>query len=294
VLALPAIHSTHHRLDFLIGPGRALDTSRWCVICVDAIGNGLTTSPSTSARQPLLEFPFFSIRDMVRSQHALVRDHLGIERLACIVGASMGGMQVLQWGVTYPRAAACLVAMTPMAKTAAWSVAVNEAYRQSLMRDADWWQRGPRDTDWRAWVGVQLLAGRTPASIAAQFADGAMLKRWIDERAQWQSAQGSHPVDRVYQTRAYDAHDIGREDGFAGDTAAALASIPRPTLVFAPPLDLYNPQDDAAAVARGIPGARLAVVPTDAGHQCTTTLRAEDAAFVSRQMADFLEAHAAD
>lgn len=96
VLVLCALGSTHHRLDFLIGPGRALDPRHHCVICVDAIGNGLTTSPSNSAAQPGLRFPRFTIADMVESQRQLVQDHLGIERLHAVVGASMGGMQALQ------------------------------------------------------------------------------------------------------------------------------------------------------------------------------------------------------
>ena len=102
VLALSAIGSTHHRLDVWIGPGRALDPNRDCIVAVDAIGNGLTTSPSTSRAQPGTAFPRFTIRDMVESQKRLV-DHLGIERLFAVVGASMGGMQALQWGVSHPR-----------------------------------------------------------------------------------------------------------------------------------------------------------------------------------------------
>ena len=290
VLLLPAIHGTHHRLDFLIGEGRALDPARWCVICVDAIGAGLTMSPSTSRSQPLLDFPRFSIRDMVRSQHLLVREHLRIDKLACVIGASMGGMQALQWAVTFPDAMASIVAMTPMAKTAAWSVAVNEAYRRALTEAQDWWRKDAASTDWHAWVSVQLIAGRTPASVTAQFREGGQLKAWIDRRAAWQALQGSHPVDRVYQTWAYDAHDIGAGDGFAGDTDAALASVRAATLVLAPPLDLYNPAEDARALAQRIPHAQFDTIWTDAGHQSTTTLRAADSAFLNQRIGDFLAA----
>jgi homoserine O-acetyltransferase len=77
ILVLTAIGSTHHRLDFLIGSGRPLDPGRHCIICVDAIGNGLTTSPSNSRAQGDLAFPRFSIRDMVASQRRLL-ESLGI------------------------------------------------------------------------------------------------------------------------------------------------------------------------------------------------------------------------
>ena len=128
VLATVSLSGSHHRLDFLIGPGRALDPARWCVLCVDPIGNGMTTSPSNSQRQPGAAFPRFVLRDMVESQRYLL-DSLRIDRLAAVVGASMGGMQALQWGVSHPDRVGVIVAMTPMAKTAPWAVAIVEAAR---------------------------------------------------------------------------------------------------------------------------------------------------------------------
>src|SRR5580765_6505131 len=93
ILMVTAISGNHHRLDFLIGPGRALDTDKYFIICTDAIGNGLTTSPSNSTMQPRMKFPKFLIRDMVASQHRLVTEHLGIGHVVAVIGPSMGGMQ---------------------------------------------------------------------------------------------------------------------------------------------------------------------------------------------------------
>ena len=73
ILMVTAISGNHHRLDFLIGPGKALDTDKYFIICTDAIGNGLTTSPSNSTAQPRMKFPKFLIRDMVTSQKKLMR-----------------------------------------------------------------------------------------------------------------------------------------------------------------------------------------------------------------------------
>jgi len=126
ILMVTAISGNHHRIDFLIGPGRAIDTNRYFVVATDAIGNGLTTSPSNSKTQRGPAFPKFSIRDMVQSQKALL-DHLGIPHVVAVAGASMGGMQVLQWGVSHPQFMDALVALTPMARTAPWAIAVNEA-----------------------------------------------------------------------------------------------------------------------------------------------------------------------
>src|ERR1044072_1224058 len=98
ILMVTAISGNHHRLDFLIGPGKALDTDKYFIICTDAIGNGLTTSPSNSKMQPRMKFPKFLIRDMVASQHKLLTEHLGISHVVAVIGPSMGGMQTLQWG----------------------------------------------------------------------------------------------------------------------------------------------------------------------------------------------------
>src|SRR6185295_5711423 len=116
VLVCPALTATHHRLDFLIGAGKALDPAHWCVVVADPIGNGLSTSPSNSGAQPGMRFPRFALRDMVEAQRRLLVEHLGIERVHAVVGASMGGMQALQWAVSHPGVMARVVAMTPMGK----------------------------------------------------------------------------------------------------------------------------------------------------------------------------------
>ena len=289
VLALSAIASTHHRLDFLIGAGGALDPARFAVIAVDAIGNGLSTSPSTSTTQPGIRFPQFSIRDMVESQRTLL-DHLGIGQLRAVVGASMGGMQALQWGVSHPDRMKHIVAMTPMAKTAPWAAAINETSRRAVMADPGWYNGGTRG--WAAWVPLmQLLSGRTPQQLESEFASVEAVQHWIEARTAWWLAQGFAPVDWVYQSRAYDAHDVGTTAGFAGDTARALASIRADALVLAAPLDLYNPVEAAHWAAAHIPTATLCGIPSEWGHQAAsaadqaagTWLNAEIGTFLARQ-----------
>ena len=286
VLALSAISSTHHRLDFLIGAGRALDPQQHAIIAVDAIGNGLTTSPSTSAMQPGLKFPRFTIRDMVASQCALL-DHLVIGRLQAVIGASMGGMQALQWGVSHPQRMARIVAMTPMAKTAPWAAAVNEAARRAVMADPDWTGGGTRG--WAAWVPLmQLLSGRTPRQLDAAFATGAAARDWIAARTEWWAAQGFAPIDWVWQSHAYDAHDVGTTAGFEGDTARALGSIRAQTLVLAPPLDLYNPAEAARWAASHIPAARFEEIPSDWGHQSASAADPQADAWLNMELNAFL------
>ena len=166
VLALTAIGSIHHRLDFLIGPGRPLDPEGHFIVCADAIGNGMTTSPSNSRAHPDLAFPRFAIRDMVASQHKLL-DALGIGRLAAVVGASMGGMQALQWGVSAPDRMRSIVALVPMARTRPWSVAMNEVGRRILMSDTGW-PSGPFGAGFDAWAAQsRVITNRTPLALDA-------------------------------------------------------------------------------------------------------------------------------
>jgi homoserine O-acetyltransferase/O-succinyltransferase len=138
ILMVTALTGNHHRLDFLIGPGKALDTNKYFVIATDAIGNGLTTSPSNSKAQPRMQFPKFGMRDMVESQRRLLKEKLGIDHVVAVVGPSMGGMQALQWGVSHPDFMDGLVALVPLARTPAWSVLIVEATRKAIMLDPAW------------------------------------------------------------------------------------------------------------------------------------------------------------
>ena len=292
VLVLPAITATHHRLDFLIGSGRALDLAKWYVIAVDAIGNGLATSPSNSAQQPRMRFPRFGIRDMVRAQHRMLTEHFGITQVHAIVGASMGGMQALQWAVSHPAFAGKVVAITPMARTSSWSVAVNEATRSCLMADRAWTGDGfseRPDAGWNAWVAVQqALVSRTPHALLHDFPDASAVLPWLEERRRAWLDGGFDAHDFLYQSWAYDAHDVGATPGFGGDWRRALRSIQASVLVVTPPLDLYNPSECGAAAAEAIPRARHVVIPSLQGHQAANVAKDADVAFLNREIGEFL------
>ena len=90
--------------DFLqfVGPANVVDTNRYFVILVDAIGNGVSSSPSNSKKQPLMKFPQFTIRDMVEAEYRLCTDVLHLSHLHAVIGVSMGAMQAFELVVTYP------------------------------------------------------------------------------------------------------------------------------------------------------------------------------------------------
>ena len=85
-----------------IGPGKVIDTTNYFVVLVDAIGNGVSSAPSNSKKQPLMKFPVFTIRDMIESEHRLLTEVLHISHLRAVMGISMGGMQTFEWMLAYP------------------------------------------------------------------------------------------------------------------------------------------------------------------------------------------------
>ena len=292
ILACISLTGNHHRLDFLIGPGKALDPSRYFIIAADPIANGLSTSPSNSEQQPGMRFPHFSIRDMVESQHRLLTRQLGLSRVEAVIGASMGGMQALQWAVSHPPFMRACVAMTPMAKTSPWAVLVTETARSCLMADPAWTDDGfsaEPERGWRAYTGLMTaLLSRTPAALAEFLPDCADAHLWFEKIHAQNRANAFDAHDYLYQSWAYEAHDVGTTAGFNGDTSAALASVKAGTLVLAPPLDLFNPAQAAREAAANIPGAQFVEIPSVQGHQAATSTRPEDAAFLNRVIGEFL------
>ncbi len=182
--------------------------------------------------------------------------------------------------------------MTPMARTHPWSVSVNEMTRCCLMADPAWngseFTRRP-DRGWRAWVAaLQVLMNRTPAALRETFGTRQEVIDAVRSRAERWATLGFDAHDWLYQSWAYDAHDLGNTPGFEGDTGAALASITASTLVLAPPLDLYNPVEAAREAAERIPGCQFREIPSRQGHQAASALSGDDAAFINRAVQDFL------
>lgn len=137
--------------DNMIGPGKAFDTDKYFVICSNIIGGckGSTGPSSTNpqTQQPYgLSFPVITVSDMVNAQKQLI-DHLGIDQLFSIAGGSMGGMQVLEWMVSYPERVRSAIPIATAISHSPQQIAFNEVGRQAIMADPDWnggdYYRGP-------------------------------------------------------------------------------------------------------------------------------------------------------
>ncbi|HWD27106.1 MAG TPA: homoserine O-acetyltransferase [Rhizomicrobium sp.] len=127
--------------DTMIGPGKPIDTDRFFVICTNVLGGCMgTTGPAevrANGRPYGLDFPLVTIRDMVRAQ-AMLLDALGIDKVLCVIGGSMGGMQVLQWAATFPERVVSAVPIATAARHSAQNIAFHEVGRQAIMADPDW------------------------------------------------------------------------------------------------------------------------------------------------------------
>src|SRR5690606_34755484 len=129
-------HPTAGWWDALIGSGSAIDTDRWFVVCANVLGGCQGTTGPASAhpddgRPYGSRFPVVTIRDMVRSQ-ARLADHLGIDSWAAVIGGSMGGMQVLEWAVTFPRRVRSIVPIATCVHSTAQQIAWGAIGRRAI------------------------------------------------------------------------------------------------------------------------------------------------------------------
>jgi len=128
--------------DNIIGPGKCLDTDRYFVICSNVIG-GCQGSTGPSSTNPetgkpyALKFPIITIKDMVKAQKKLI-DHLEIKQLFSVVGGSMGGMQVLQWCVSYPNMVRSAIPIATTSYSSPQQIAFNEVGRRAIISDPHW------------------------------------------------------------------------------------------------------------------------------------------------------------
>jgi len=127
----------------IIGPGKAVDTNKWFVVCINCLG-GCQGSTGPSSINPAtgkpynLAFPAITIKDMVRAQKRLLEKELGVQSLYAIVGGSMGGMQALEWMIDFPDYVQRVIALATTGRQSAQAIAFNEVGRCAIMQDPGW------------------------------------------------------------------------------------------------------------------------------------------------------------
>ncbi|HEY1765633.1 MAG TPA: homoserine O-acetyltransferase [Opitutaceae bacterium] len=274
----------------LIGPGKAVDTSRFFVVCANVLGGcqGSTgpssINPDTGAPYGL-RFPFVTIRDMVRSQKHLL-ESLGVSALHAVIGGSMGGMIAMTFAMDYPHFTKRQVVMASTANESAQAIAFNEVGRQAIMQDPAW-NHGdyPRDAGPRVGLAIaRMMAHITYLSDAGMDRKFGRRRRdtaggeayTFDAQFEVESYlrhQAQSFINRfdansyLYITRAIDHFDPARA---AGSLELAVAPVQGESLVVGFTSDwLFPPEQNrsiALALLRAGKRASYAELSTDLGH----------------------------
>ena len=275
----------------LVGPGKPIDTDRYFVICSNVLGGCMgTTGPASidpATGEPYaLDLPVVTIRDMVRAQAMLI-DDLGIETLFCVVGGSMGGMQVLQWAATYPERVFSAMPIATAARHSSQNIAFHEVGRQAVMADPDWCKG--RYIEAGKYPGKGLAVARMAAHIT--YLSDEALQRKFGRKLQERQAptfsfdadfqienylryQGLSFVDRfdansyLYVTRACDYFDLAADYG--GQLASAFRKSKTRFCVVSFSSDWLYPTSASRAIVHALNagGASVSFVDilTDRGH----------------------------
>jgi homoserine O-acetyltransferase/O-succinyltransferase len=285
----------------IIGPGKALDTNRYFVVCSNVLGGcqgstgPLSLDPATG--QPFgINFPIVSIADMVRAQSRWLRA-IGVTKLHAAIGGSMGGMQVLEWGIAFPDFVDRLLAMATTAREGAQAIAFNEVGRQAILQDPDW-QHGNYVAHAGPRVGLAIarmmahITYLSDASMARKFGRRQVAERAVRSPApealsrsaenafdvqfeveSYLRYQGQSFINRfdansyLYITRALDQFDLADR---AGSLEAAFTPVQARSLVVGFTSDwLFPPSQNRAittALLRAGKNASYAELDTDLGH----------------------------
>jgi homoserine O-acetyltransferase len=284
-------HPTPGWWNGIVGAGGALDTERYFVVCVNVLG-GCQGSTGPASPHPddgcpwASRFPVVSIRDMVRTQ-AAVASHLGIERWAVVIGGSMGGMQVLEWGVMYPDRVAALVPIATAAAASAQQIGWWSSGRRAIRMDPKWrggdyYNAAPGDGPHEGLSTARMMSMMTFRSddvFSARF--GRETVEPVDGFTLWQrfqverylEYQGDKLVRRfdansyLILTKAMDLHDVARGRGGYGP---AFARLRAPLLSVGVSSDILYPNHQSREIvelarAEGVP-AHYAELDSPHGH----------------------------
>ena len=296
VLVPSAYLGDHHGFDFLIEEDKALSSDRYFIVATDMFQNGYSSSRSNTP-SPFNgpNFPTIEIRDNVTAQYRLLTEIFGVSEAAAIVGFSMGAQQAFQWAVSHPNFIRKTVGICGSAIEHPHGRVRLEGFKSAIMTDAAYmggtYIEPPTigleagGTHWAAWgtsqewfrLGLYRDMGLDSPEGFIEFFQ-TFVKSWdannlIALAATWQR------------------NDIGKTDGFNGDSEAALASIKSDVLYMACETDQYFHIEALKWEAERIPGAKFVVMPSLWGHMAGGGRSADDAKFINDQVTDFLDAN---
>ena len=270
--------------DEVIGPGRAIDTDRFFVVCPNVLGGCQgSTGPSSLAgdgRPYGSRFPVITIRDQVAAEVALA-EHLGIDQLSGVVGGSMGGMRALEWVVGHPERVNRVVVLAVGAAGTADQIALCSLQVRSIKADphylgGDYYESGdaPRtglsiargigQFSYRTWTEFESRFGRDVQDDDAIFDKGRYsIESYLSHHGEKLAARFD-PNSYIVLSEAMNHHDVGRG---RGGVVAALKNVRHRVTIAGVTSDRLYPRELQDELARLIPGAgRAALINSPAGH----------------------------
>jgi homoserine O-acetyltransferase/O-succinyltransferase len=252
---------TTEQLKSNIGSGRLVDDTTYYVIAVDALGNGVSSSPSNSKLQPRMRFPRFTLSDTVRTQHELVTKVLGLRHLHAVLGISMGGMQSFQWAVTYPDFMDQVIPIVGSPQLAPYDLLHWQTQIDAIMNDRGWTNGNYTENPARAAeaeFGALLLTSpqhyNKQTTRARVFADL--------EKAKNESRFDAN--DKIRQVQAMMALDVTAR--FGGSMEQTAAAVKAKVFVIVATADHVVTPGPAMEFAR-LQQSKLLVLESDCGHQ---------------------------
>ncbi|WP_287372777.1 homoserine O-acetyltransferase [Prosthecochloris sp.] len=263
--------------DGMFGEAMGFDDTEDFIICSNVLGSCYgTTGPLShnplTGRRYGPDFPAVTIRDMVRLQRLLL-DELGIRQVKLVVGASLGGMQVLEWGFMFPEMVRALMPMGVSGRHSAWCIAQSEAQRQAISADRDWidgWYEP------NAPPAKGLAAARMMAMCSYRSFDNFQERFGRDKKDEttyqaesYLRYQGEKLVNRfdantyITLTRAMDTHDVSRG---RGEYKRVLESLAMPVEVLSITSDILYPKEEQEELVEHIPESRIEYLHESYGH----------------------------
>lgn len=244
----------------LVGPGKLVDSTKHFVIMVDALGDGVSSSPSNSVLQPRMHFPRIAIRDMVASQHRLVTEVLKIRHLKAVVGLSMGGMQAFQWVVSYPEFMDRAVPVIGSPRLTPYDLFLWRSLNLAITGSAGWkggdYVENPaREAREAIFTLVLSTPGQVNRDHARDQVEASLTKAGQEP--------GLDANNHIRQSEAMMGLDVG--DVFGGSLEMAAASVKAKVLVVVATTDHTVNPEPALAFA-GLLKAQVLALDTPLGH----------------------------
>lgn len=295
VIVYPTWYSgQHYDNEWFIGEGMALDPQNYFIIVPNMLGNGLSSSPSNMPPPyDRARFPQVTFYDNVAVQHRLVTEKFGIEKIALVIGWSMGAGQTYQWAVSYPEMVERIFPFCGSARTSLHNIVFLEGVKVAIQTDVAW-QEG--------WYDAQPNKGLR--AVGRVYAGWGLSQAFYREKLYLEMGYSSLEDFLVAFWEGFflrkDANNllamlwtwqngnIGNTPGFGGDFEKALGAIKAKAMVMPGQTDLYFPPEDNEYEVAHMPNAEFRVIPSIWGHFAGGGINSVDTDFIDRSVKELL------